>query len=185
MLKFEPCIWSTNLLDKLELQNAEASRVSYPTRVDITLVKKAIYYCKKYHADQKRDSGEPYYSHPITVANMVTQYVFNTNVVVAALLHDIIEDTEVTAPDIKSWFGGRVAEMVEGLTRNKKEKKFKVRCSFAIPTLLIFQLSPTLPANLFKYTNLLYIYFFKTQNKQKLNPNCFSKLNRISLSLIK
>ena len=57
-----------------------------PCTVDIHEVKKAIYYAKKYHSDQKRQSGEPYYSHPIEVAYMVTDYCFKTDIIITSIL---------------------------------------------------------------------------------------------------
>ena len=58
--KFEACIYSDKLLNKLLLLNKQASN-----KIDFTEVRKAIYYAKKYHGAQKRQSGEPYYSHPL------------------------------------------------------------------------------------------------------------------------
>ena len=59
--------------------------------VDLSLVKKAIIFAKKWHSDQKRNTGEPYYTHPCKVASMVSDYTSNTNVIVAALLHDGVD----------------------------------------------------------------------------------------------
>ncbi len=114
--KFEPCSYSDKLLGKLsELNN------SAPHQVDITEVKKAIYYAKKYHGDQKRLSGEPYYSHPLEVAYMISDYLLKTDVIVASILHDIVEDSAVTTGIILDIFGPRVAEMVDRLTRDRPD----------------------------------------------------------------
>jgi len=120
---FEPDIWSTKLLTKLEARNMGADQTNRHARVDIEEIKKAIYFCKKYHADQKRNSGEPYYSHPITVADMVSDYIFRTDIIVTSILHDTIEDTELTFEMIVESFGELVAVQVENLTRVKSGKK--------------------------------------------------------------
>ncbi|RZL11806.1 MAG: bifunctional (p)ppGpp synthetase/guanosine-3',5'-bis(diphosphate) 3'-pyrophosphohydrolase, partial [Pedobacter sp.] len=54
-------------------------------------------WARKYHGTQKRNSGEPFYSHPLEVAYMVSDHELKTDVVTASILHDIIEDTKVTA----------------------------------------------------------------------------------------
>jgi (p)ppGpp synthase/HD superfamily hydrolase len=89
--------------------------------VEIEEVKKAIYYARKYHGEQMRKSGEPYYSHPIEVAYIISDYLFKTDVIVASILHDTIEDTEITASMISDLFGWRVAEMVDRLTRDRPD----------------------------------------------------------------
>ena len=114
--KFEPCQYSDKLIDKLLLLNKTAN-----IPVDIQEVKKAIYYAKKYHADQKRKSGEPYYSHPIEVAYMASDYNFKTDVMVSSVLHDTIEDTKMTSGMVLDIFGRRVEEMVYRLTRIKPD----------------------------------------------------------------
>ncbi|WP_419088799.1 HD domain-containing protein [Rickettsia conorii] len=89
--------------------------------IDIEEVKKGIYY-----ASQMRQSGDPYYSHPIEVTIMLAEFVakevpklFTTIMLQAALLHDTIEDTELTEEMINGIFGAEVAKYVEGLTRIK------------------------------------------------------------------
>ena len=86
----EHCYYSTRLLEKLKL-------IDTKNVLDFELINKAIYWARKYHGDQKRKSGEPYYSHPIEVAYMVSDYNLKTDVIAASILHDIIEDTKVTA----------------------------------------------------------------------------------------
>ena len=109
-----PCNYSIRLIEKLkslDIQNI----------LDFELINKAIYWAKKYHGDQKRKSGEPYYSHPLEVAYMVADYNLKTEVIVASILHDIVEDTEVTVEIIHSTFGQRIAEMVDRLTRDRPD----------------------------------------------------------------
>ncbi|KIJ89039.1 guanosine-3',5'-bis(diphosphate) 3'-pyrophosphohydrolase [Rickettsia asembonensis] len=68
--KFEICVYSKKLLDKLEYLN---TKVENP--IDILEIKKGIYYARKYHGSQMRQSGDPYYSHPIEVAIMLAEFV--------------------------------------------------------------------------------------------------------------
>lgn len=70
--EFEYCIYAKKLLDKVIYLN---SVVKALPPVDVLEVKKAIYYARKYHGSQMRQSGEPYYSHPIEVAYMVSDYL--------------------------------------------------------------------------------------------------------------
>lgn len=111
---FEPCYYSTRLLEKLRLLDTK-------NVLDFDLINKAIYWAKKYHGDQKRKSGEPYYSHPLEVAYMISEYKLKTDVIVASILHDIIEDTEVTAGMILDHFSWRIAKMVDRLTRDRPD----------------------------------------------------------------
>ncbi|CAK6518834.1 HD domain-containing protein [Rickettsia helvetica] len=123
--KFEICVYSKKLLDKLEYLN---TKVENP--IDILEIKKGIYYARKYHGSQMRQSGDPYYSHPIEVAIMLAEFVaeeapklHNVIMLQAALLHDTIEDTELTEEAITEIFGPEVAKHIEDLTRIKSYGK--------------------------------------------------------------
>lgn len=109
-----PCQYSIRLIDRLKSLDSKSM-------LDFDLINKAIYWAKKYHGDQKRKSGEPYYSHPLEVAYMISEYKLKTDIIVASILHDIIEDTEVTAGMIFDTFGQRIAEMVDRLTRDRPD----------------------------------------------------------------
>ncbi|MCC8400240.1 MAG: HD domain-containing protein, partial [Rickettsia endosymbiont of Platyusa sonomae] len=123
--KFESCEYAERLLNKLTQLNQQ---VKQP--IDIDEVKKGIYYAKKYHNTQMRQSGEPYYSHPIEVAYMVAQHTalempqyFRADMIITSLLHDTIEDTALTKTMIDNIFGSQVANQVEDLTRVKVDRK--------------------------------------------------------------
>jgi (p)ppGpp synthase/HD superfamily hydrolase len=107
-----PCNYSIRLIEKLKSLDTQNA-------LDFELINKAIYWARKYHGNQKRKSGEPYYSHPLEVAYMVSGYNLKTDVIAASILHDIVEDTEVTVEMIQSTFGQRIAEMVDRLTRDR------------------------------------------------------------------
>jgi (p)ppGpp synthase/HD superfamily hydrolase len=128
-IKFKSCEYSAKLLSKLILLN---EKVTHP--VDIREIIKALYYAKKYHGSQMRQSGEPYYSHPIEVAYMFASYttqavhqLFNTNMIVTSLLHDTIEDTTLTEEMIAQIFGSLIASQVEALTRIKPYGKISAK----------------------------------------------------------
>jgi (p)ppGpp synthase/HD superfamily hydrolase len=114
MFYSEPCKYSIRLIAKLK--SLDTKNV-----LDFNLINKAIYWAKKYHGNQKRKSGEPYYTHPLEVAYMISDHKLKTDVIVASILHDIIEDTEVTVEMIECTFGQRIAEMVDMLTRDRPD----------------------------------------------------------------
>lgn len=116
--QFTSCIYSDRLLNKLLLINKQ-----YSGKIDLITIKKAIYYAKKYHGTQKRLTGEPYYSHPIEVAYQISDYICTTEILVTSILHDTIEDTELTKKIIKNIFGSNIANNVEDLTRIKFDRK--------------------------------------------------------------
>jgi (p)ppGpp synthase/HD superfamily hydrolase len=97
----EPCQYSIKLIEKLELLDTEKA-------LDFDLIQKAIYWARKYHDGQFRKSGEPFYTHPLEVAYMLSNYKLKTDVIVTAILHDIVEDTEVTAGMILDSFSRRI-----------------------------------------------------------------------------
>ena len=118
--KYKSCNYSNDLLEVLSTRN---KKVSFNERVNILEIKKAIYYAKKYHGSQMRLSGEPFYTHPIAVASMVSEYVLNTDILVTSILHDTIEDTVLTKEMINHIFGLTIANNVEVLTRIKSNQK--------------------------------------------------------------
>lgn len=84
------------------------------------MVLKAYEYAKEAHANQKRASGEPYFIHPCAVADILMELGLDAATIAAALLHDVIEDTESTAEDIKREFGEEVLDLVSGVTKLEK-----------------------------------------------------------------
>ena len=110
-----PCKYSIRLIEKLKSSDTK-------NILNFDLINKAIYWAKKYHGEQKRKSGEAYYSHPLEVAYMISEYKLKTDIIVASILHDIIEDTEVTAGMILDNFSWRITEIVDMLTRDRPDE---------------------------------------------------------------
>ena len=87
---------------------------------DQEILLKAYAYAEEAHANQKRASGEPYFIHPCAVAEILMDLGLDAATIAAALLHDVIEDTEVTAEDIKNAFGEEVLTLVASVTKLEK-----------------------------------------------------------------
>jgi len=90
---------------------------SYDPEADEGLINRAYVFAMKAHGGQKRASGDPYFSHPVEVAYKLTQYKLDTASIVTALLHDTVEDTEVTLEDVETSFGKEIRNLVDGVTK--------------------------------------------------------------------
>ena len=90
---------------------------SYDVAFDEEVLGRACDFVIKAHGSQKRLSGEPFYFHPFAVAKILTEYKLDIQSIITAVLHDTIEDTAVTAPEIAQEFGEEVANLVEGVTK--------------------------------------------------------------------
>ena len=93
---------------------------SYNPDTDEDLLNRAYVYAMKAHGTQTRASGDPYFSHPLEVAAILTDLKLDDATIVAALLHDTIEDTEATRAEIDHVFGHEIGALVEGLTKLKR-----------------------------------------------------------------
>ena len=90
---------------------------------DMERIERAYLLAEKAHSGQFRASGEPYIVHPVEAAKITVQLGMDTDTVVTALLHDVVEDTDVTLEEIKKEFGTDVANLVDGVTKLKQIKK--------------------------------------------------------------
>lgn len=102
----------------------------YNPNTDVELITKAFNLADAHHKGQKRNSGEDYIIHPFNVALILAEMNMDTPTIIAGLLHDTIEDTDITYDDVKKEFGTEVANIVDGVTKltklnykNKKEKQ--------------------------------------------------------------
>ncbi len=92
----------------------------YNPHADETALNRAYVYAMQAHGAQKRASGDLYFSHPLEVAAILTDLKLDDATIVAAVLHDTIEDTDSTREEIEQIFGQDIAHLVEGLTKLKK-----------------------------------------------------------------
>ena len=90
---------------------------AYDPTADEDAVNRAYVYAMKLHGSQRRESGEPYFSHPIEVAGILTELKLDDSSIITALLHDLVEDTETSLDDIEHMFGKEIARLVDGVTK--------------------------------------------------------------------
>src|SRR3954469_24792146 len=98
----------------------EPDRFSYLKPKDVARLEDACGFCKAAQAAQARRSGEPYISHPLAVAEILADWHLDGQTLIAALLHDVTEDTSVTKDEISDTFGKPVAELVDGVSKLDK-----------------------------------------------------------------
>ena len=89
-------------------------------KTNVALIQKAYNFAAEHHKGQKRMSGEDYIIHPLNVAYILADLQMDDATICAALLHDVVEDTPITHEDIAREFGDEIAEMVEGVTKLRK-----------------------------------------------------------------
>ena len=84
---------------------------------DITLIEKAYIFAEKSHEGQKRESGEPYFVHVFETAKNVARFGMDAKTIVAGLLHDVLEDTQITEEELTKEFGEEIVFLVKGITK--------------------------------------------------------------------
>ncbi len=94
--------------------------LSYNPKADEALLNRAYVFAMQTHGQQKRASGDPYISHPIEVASILTTLKLDDETIATALLHDTIEDTPATLEEIEKLFGANIAALVDGVTKIEK-----------------------------------------------------------------
>ncbi len=98
-------------------QKLENTIMGYNQSADLARVQKAYKFAEELHHNQVRLSGEPYIFHPLSVAIILAEMEMDTDTIIAALLHDTVEDTDCTSEDVIREFGEQVAELVDGVTK--------------------------------------------------------------------
>ena len=98
----------TDLIDKVRVYNSSA---------EVDVVRRAYDFSARVHKGQKRQSGEPYLTHPLAVAGIVADLRLDVPSIAAALLHDTVEDTLTTLEEVESLFGAEIAALVDGVTK--------------------------------------------------------------------
>lgn len=107
--------WTNDL--QLRIDELCSVLASYLEPVQIEAVREAAFFAAQAHVGQYRKSGEPYVFHPLAVARILAEVRFDHETVMAALLHDVIEDTDYTKEQLKNRFGGELAELVDGVSK--------------------------------------------------------------------
>lgn len=102
---------------EISIQDIISKRKEHAKRVDTKLITRAYEYALKKHGNQVRRSGEPYIIHPLNVAYILADIGLDEATICAALLHDVVEDTDATHEDIVNEFGDEIAQMVAGVTK--------------------------------------------------------------------
>lgn len=92
----------------------------YTLNIDEELIRKAYIFALDYHGTQLRDSGDPFFSHPLEVASILIDLKMDMATIIAGLLHDTVEDTSATVMQIKNEFGDNIAKIVDGVTKLSK-----------------------------------------------------------------
>lgn len=90
---------------------------AYDKNADTDALRRAYVYASKMHEKQRRESGEPYIIHPVNVAEILIEYHLDYTSIIAALLHDVVEDTTATLEEVRNLFGNEVAKLVDGVTK--------------------------------------------------------------------
>src|SRR5580704_10501064 len=90
---------------------------AYDAKADTRLIDAAYVMAMQAHGTQRRDNGDPYFSHPVAVADILAGYRLDTASIATGLLHDVIEDTPVKLPEIEARFGKEIAGLVDGVTK--------------------------------------------------------------------
>jgi len=104
----------------IRLNDITSEILKYHPKADLRIVEKAYVYSAKVHKGQVRLSGEPYLSHPLEVAHILTRMKMDVVSIVAGILHDTIEDTDAELPEIDRLFGKETANIVDGVTKISK-----------------------------------------------------------------
>ncbi|AUD65169.1 (p)ppGpp synthetase [Tenericutes bacterium MZ-XQ] len=105
------------MTDPLFQTLAEAFGKYIKNEKDVELIKKAYFLAKEKHEGQMRKSGEPYITHPVAVAKILSELTAGPATIIAALLHDTVEDTDLSLKDVEKDFGPEIAALVDGVTK--------------------------------------------------------------------
>ena len=104
-------------IDDITVQKVIEKRKEKSRKVDVKLINRAFNMANDKHGTQLRRSGEPYIIHPLNVAYILAELGMDDDTICAAILHDVVEDTDIKIEDIKKEFGEDIALMVAGVTK--------------------------------------------------------------------
>ena len=103
----------------VNVEDLLARCAEYMTEAEVKDIERAYQFAKDEHEGQFRRSGEPYIIHPVQVAGILVDIGLDATTIVAALLHDVVEDTDITLEELTERFGADVAMLVDGVTKLK------------------------------------------------------------------
>jgi GTP pyrophosphokinase len=152
--------YSVKLIAKLELINAADE-----SKIDLDIIKKAMWFAKKYHALQTRQSGEPFYSHTFEVAAKLSEYYFETDAIIAAIIHDMVEDTTFDISQVGFVFNQNVKNIVNRLTKLDTIDKRKLSTEWTLHKLSQDKIATTIKL-LDRMHNLETIFYIKNEAKR-------------------
>ncbi len=112
----DPAMLQDRAIALQQLELTEKIR-AYDPKADIALVNDAFELAIQAHSKQRRENGDPYVTHPIAVAGILAGYRLDVASIITGLLHDVIEDTAITAAELEKRFGGEVVRLVDGVTK--------------------------------------------------------------------
>ncbi len=128
--KKQACAYTAEALALYDVETAAVTGPRYDLLIDTVrrnrpsddtaIIRKAWEFCLRHHRGQLRASGEPYVLHPLETAIVLAEMKLDSTAIAAGLLHDAVEDTQVTTPEITAQFGEQVAHIVEGVTKLDK-----------------------------------------------------------------
>jgi GTP pyrophosphokinase len=146
--------------------------LSYAPDADEAMLNRAYVYTVQKHGSQKRASGDPYFSHPVEVAGLMTELKLDVETIITALLHDTVEDTLATVDEIEKLFGPNVARLVDGVTKLSKIEAMteKERAAENLRKFLL-AMSEDLRVLLVKLADRLHnmrtLHFIKSEDKRR------------------
>ncbi len=153
--------YSIKLLAKLELINGNAT-----SKLSFAMIKKSMWLAKKYHSSQIRQSGEPFYSHTFEVAERLADYYFETDALVAAIIHDIVEDTAFDIHQVGFIFNQNVKNIVNRLTKLDTIDKRKLSSEWVLHKLSQDKIATTIKL-IDRLHNIETISYIRSQQKQQ------------------
>ena len=111
-----------NVYEEKDIKDVIQEIKKHNNKADEKLIMHAYNFAVEHHNGQLRKSGEPYIIHPVQVAYIAATLGLDSNAIAASLMHDLVEDTDVTLDDIRTQFSDEIAEMVDGVTKLGKIK---------------------------------------------------------------
>ncbi len=118
---------SSDMRTDVDVENWLMAVASQRSSEEKEILRRAVLLAQQAHADQKRLSGEPYVQHSLAVAKILAELGLDHETLIAAVLHDVVEDTGVTLDDLRQSFGARIANLVDGVTKMKVIQEFQNR----------------------------------------------------------